>query len=448
MNRKDATVLEPPRKFSGMVRHWGPGLVLTASVVGSGEVIGVPALGAQAGFAVLWLVLVSCVVKLPLQITIGRQAIQTGRTTLQLIDDVPGPRWGASWFIWCFFATLVLANLQQGAMIAGCGQVLTLLVPGIDPRVWAGALVALTIALLVLGSYGLLERLSTILVVSFTLATVVCVGFLQTTDYHMAPLEVLGGLRPRLSREYVGLALGVFAVTGIGTTEIVQYPYWCLDKGYGRHAGVFDGSEAWYRRARGWIRVMHADAALSMVVYTLITVAFYSLGASVLHRLGERPEGMSMIATLSRMYTETLGVWAFAVFVMGAFFALYSTLLVSVAGNTVMYLDALSLMGLRRLQQPAVRERWRRAFVILLPLVQLGLFFAIQMPVAMVKVGALGQTIMLPILAGAIVYIRHKKLDPRLAPSRLTDVLLWGACVLIACVAGYGIYVSATGATS
>ena len=34
---------------------------------------------------------------------------------------------------------------------------------------------------------------------------------------------------------------------------------------------------------RGWIRVMHVDIACSLAVYTLATVAFYLLGAGVLH---------------------------------------------------------------------------------------------------------------------------------------------------------------------
>lgn len=423
-----------------MARYWGPGLVLTASVVGTGEVIGVPALGAQAGYGLLWLVLASCLVKLPLQLLIGRHALRTGQTTLQMMSDLPGPRWRASWFVWGTLAMIAVTNFQMGAMIGGCAQVLVLVFPGSPPDAWAAALVVLTILLLTLGGYGLLERLATLLVVALSIATLVCVGFLQGTPHAVAPGELLAGLWPRLSRDEVALALGVFAITGIGTTEIIQYPYWCLDKGYARAAGPHTDTPDWAARARGWVRVMHADAMLSMVVYTLITLAFYLLGASVLHRLGELPRGLSMVATLSRMFTETLGPWAFGLFLAGVFCALYSTLIVSVAANTALALDGLRLLGVHRLHDPATHERWRRGFVAALPLAQLGLYFVLRDPVAMVTLGGLAQSVMLPATALAIVYLRHRRLDRQLLPSRALDVTLWIACALVTAVSSYGVW--------
>ena len=59
---------------------------------------------------------------------------------------------------------------------------------------------------------------------------------------------------------------------------------------------------------------MHLDIACSLVIYTCATLAFYLLGAGVLHRLGLEPQGSDMIVTLSRLYTETLGGWALWLF--------------------------------------------------------------------------------------------------------------------------------------
>ena len=57
-------------------------------------------------------------------------------------------------------------------------------------------------------------------------------------------------------------------------------------------------------RARGWTRVMQLDAWFSMVVFTVATVAFYLLGAAVLHPQGLDPKGSEMIPTLSQMYLQ------------------------------------------------------------------------------------------------------------------------------------------------
>lgn len=43
----------------------------------------------------------------------------------------------------------------------------------------------------------------------------------------------------------------------------------------------------------------------------------------------------------------------------------------------------------------------------------------------MVKVGGVVLGLMLPVLAFSVVYLRHRKLPPELAPGGATTVLLW-----------------------
>ena len=62
---------------------------------------------------------------------------------------------------------------------------------------------------------------------------------------------------------------------------------------------TFDNTDEWRLRAKGWIKVMNLDAVLSMVVYTLVTAAFYLLGAAVLFKRGEVPEGLKNKRVLS-----------------------------------------------------------------------------------------------------------------------------------------------------
>ena len=57
------TFREPPQGIRMTLRHLGPGLILVGSIVGSGELIMTTKLGAQGGFALLWFVLLSCVIK-------------------------------------------------------------------------------------------------------------------------------------------------------------------------------------------------------------------------------------------------------------------------------------------------------------------------------------------------------------------------------------------------
>ena len=103
------------------------------------------------------------------------------------------------------------------------------------------------------------------------------------------------------------MAFAAFGIIGVGASELIYYPYWCLEKGYARYIGPRDDSPAWRVRAAGWLRVLHADAALSLLIYTGATVAFYILGAAVLHARGAQVTDRELIETLSQMYRQTLG---------------------------------------------------------------------------------------------------------------------------------------------
>ena len=86
-------------------------------------------------------------------------------------------------------------------------------------------------------------------------------------------------------------AIAVFGITGVGATELVMYPDLVHRKGLRalhRPARWLRGVAAAGARL---IRVMHLDIACSLVIYTLATLAFYLLGAGVLHRAGLVPKG-------------------------------------------------------------------------------------------------------------------------------------------------------------
>ena len=55
--------LEPPKGLKGILRYLGPGLIIAASIVGSGELIATTKTGAEAGIDLLWLIILGCVIK-------------------------------------------------------------------------------------------------------------------------------------------------------------------------------------------------------------------------------------------------------------------------------------------------------------------------------------------------------------------------------------------------
>lgn len=406
-------------------------MILTGSIVGSGELIATPTLGAKVGFAALWLIVLSCLVKVVVQEELGRYTTLTGETTFQALDRIPGPRWRVSWVVWCWLLMFVGVTFQQGGIVGGVGQVFHLLFPAIGAKVWTVLVAVATVFILLGGKYRLIEAGCTIMVVSFTVITVGCAVLLAWTPYAIRGAHLMEGFSFRIPEGGVAVAFAVFGITGVGATELVYYPYWCLEKGYARFVGPREASSAWLHRAHGWIRIMQIDALVAMAVYTIATVAFYLLGAGVLHGQQQMPQGYEMVRTLSSIYTTTLGPWAFGLFLLGAFFVLYSTVFAAAASNSRVLVDFMELVRAIQVRDDRTRSFWRRVVVIVLLLIYTLWYLLLGEPVRMVIIGGIAQACMLPIIAFSTLYLRYKYIEPALRPRTIVDFLLWVCSLLM-----------------
>jgi Mn2+/Fe2+ NRAMP family transporter len=450
-----------PQRLWPALRKIGPGIILAASIVGSGELILTTSLGAKYGFVFLWLILFSCVIKVFVQLELGRYAISSGKPTLAALNDLPGLRLGAHWIVWWWFIMLLATVFQLGAMVGGVGQALNLAFPRVSEWIaerfatawpaasntiyerpeypWAVLTAAAAIALLLSGGYRRVERVSAFLVAGVTLLTVICVLLLPSLGYPIGADDLRQGFSldfAFLDYAAIAAAFSAFGITGVGASELFAYPYWCVEKGYCRFAGPNANDRAWTERARGWMRVMYLDAWVSMAVFTLATVAFYILGATVLHRKGLNPEGAQMIETLSEMYLP-LGTWVKILFLIGAGAVLFKTLYVSSASNSRLSADFLGLTRVVRYTQPGERSRWINRFCVFFPALALVLYFWLGQPRLMVTIGGLAQAATLPLLSGVALFFRYRRTDRRLAPSLAWDVCLWVAFLSITTVALY-----------
>jgi manganese transport protein len=427
----------PPASFSAALRRIGPGIVLAASIVGSGEVIATTTLGAQVGFAVLWIVLVSCAIKPVVQGELGRYTIATGQTGLEGFNRMPGPRAGVSWLVWAWAIVVLLTLLQVGGMYGGVGQVLNLLWPALSVNAWVGVCLAITLAVLLGGGYERIERFAIVKVALFTLLTMCAAAVLMLRPGAVSAGELASGLSLQLPPAGLVTAIAVFGITGVGATELVMYPYWCVEKGYARFVGPRDASPAWAARARGWIRVMHLDIVCSLVIYTMATVAFYLLGAAVLHREGIVPAARDTVSVLSHIYTQTLGDWVLWLFYLGVVVTLYGTVFASTAAHSRMFADAVRVFGGFARDDAGRRRVWRNRFVVLLASIPAILYWSFESPVQMVVAGGVSQALMLPLIGLAVIYLRNKEIPADIQPSPITTVMLWVSAAVMFAFAAY-----------
>jgi Mn2+/Fe2+ NRAMP family transporter len=430
-------IADPPRSLGAVFGRIGPGLVLAASIVGSGELIATTTLGAQVGYAALWVILVSCIVKPVIQAEMGRYTIATGETALEAMDHVPGPRFRVGWVVWAWAITVALTLAQVGGMFGGVSQVMHLLVPAVPVRAWVVVFLAITLALLLGGGYERIERFAMVKVGLFTLITVMAAVVLLRMPQYFDWRDLAQGLTFELPAAGLSTAVAVFGITGVGAVELFMYPYWCVEKGYARFTGAPDGSASWEARARGWIRVMHLDIACSLVVYTMATVAFYLLGAGILHQRGTVPASKDMIPVLSQIYTGTLGPWALLPFYAGAVVTLYGTIFAAIAAHSRIYADMCRIMGRFARDDYAARSRYRRGFIVALSTTAALAFLVVDSPVQMVVFGGVAQSLMLPIVGAGTIYLRHRRLPAVIAPNAFVTVSLWACTLVMLAVAVY-----------
>jgi Mn2+/Fe2+ NRAMP family transporter len=470
-------------------------MIIAGSIVGSGELIATTKVGAEAGFCLLWLIIVGCAIKVFAQVEMGRHTVASGQTPLDALNEVPGPRLRVNWIVWVWAIVMLVGLAQQGGIAGSVGQALMIRLPltdsgrqynrlqdewiksdvqlalmrkgsgavdasqaavsdlmmkreslrekiaecrsASDAYWWTTLLAVITSLMLFVGRYELIQFVSTALVGVFTAVTILTVIVLQTQpDWRMTSRELIEGLSFRLptsddftSTNALFTGMAAFGIIGVAAMELIQYPYWCLEKGYARHAGPRDETQEWARRAQGWMRVMRVDAWLSMVVYTLATVGFYLLGAAVLGRTGLNPKDNDLVRTLAEMYVPVFGSWAPDVFLVGAFAVLYSTFFVAAAGNARTIADALGLFGVADRSDES-RARRTRILSALWPLAAVGIYWligwyrAVQSPDTLVLAAGIGNSILLPMVGVGALWFRMRRCAEPLRPGRLWDVML------------------------
>ena len=481
----------------------GPGLILAGSIVGSGELIATTRTGAEAHFDFLWLIIIGCFIKVFAQIEFGKHVITYGKSSLESLNELPGPCYysekngrhiKANWILTFWFIMFISILGQQGGIVGGVGQALAITFPlteegeiknealskkvaltiklneaksagnidvaaelnqqllavgdttqANDDLLWSIIIAVFTIILLVNGKFSLIENFCIILVSSFTLITILNLFALQSHEAWAIKMDdILHGLSFSFPDSEDGnstllTAIATFGIIGVGASEILVYPYWCTEKGYGAYTGKRDQSQEWLSRANGWLRVMKWDAWGSMLVYTFCTIAFYLLGASVLGRTGLVPAGSEMIQTLSSMYNPVFGKWAEMIFLIGAVAVLFSTFFVALAGQSRMVVDALMTSGALQ-DNRDLRTKLIKALGFMLPILCVICYALFPKPVFLILISGSMQALMLPIVGFAVLYFRYKLSDSRLGYSKVWDFFLWASFVSFIVVGTYQLY--------
>ncbi|MGV0791636.1 Nramp family divalent metal transporter [Mycolicibacterium sp. XJ1819] len=373
--------------------------------------------------------------------------MSTGQSAIEGYNRVP-PRFAKRGWV-SYLAVLMFLQFltSQAGVLSAAALALSLLVPigGDSPTTasiafWVLLMVLVAIAIHIANRYGIVEKVSTVLVVIVTAAVVVLVFGIQITPFAWSISDLAHGMQFQLAAGTMGVALAMFGLTGVGAGEITSYSFWCVEKGYAAWTGPNDGSEAWVARARGWIAVMKKDVWVAWVIYTTSTASFYVLGAAVLHPQGLVPAGSEVITTISRIFTDVMGDWVGVVFLGFAALALYKTILANVPSLSRQVANALAVFNVFDWTDSKARDRWLRILMVVQPILWGGLGVVAASPLALVVLGGILNALYLVAVSIACVYLSFKETDPRIRDGRMFTAYLLISAVAIFAVGAISFY--------
>jgi Mn2+/Fe2+ NRAMP family transporter len=441
--------MESPKGPLNVIRHIGPGIILSGSVIGSGELLVTTRMGAQFGYIFLWGVILCCVIKYFVQVEIGRYCISNNLTSIQAFNRFPIAKIRKTSVLNIFFfAIMAMITPGLAGVFGSCAGLLYSLFPTIPARLWGLILFASVTAFLWRGTYKDLEKIIMVLVGSFSLSILICFFLMQGTTYHITGSALLSGMTFKVPKGGMLVAMALMGSVGVTAAELFFYPYLLKEKGYGERVGTrpAGGTEAWTARQKGWMNVLKTDTLICTVIAVVITVILYLVAASVFHYgLGRVPTGIGVVAGLAGMFTESFGKWSYGLFMFGVFCALYSTLCVSAAAFGRLWTDLFDSLQIIRVDSLEEKRKWHRFFQTFWPALWLVFFLGIPKPMTILIWGLRFNGLWLPFLSLAVAFLA-KKTASEVKLSTGSSIALW---LTIACILTYtlGYFMLSTGAS-
>lgn len=284
-----------------------PGLLVAATGVGAGDLATASIVGSLLGLSVLWAVIVGGVMKYFLTEGIGRWQLATDYSLLEGVNIYFGRLWGV-----CFFPYLMLWSFFVGAaLMSACGVTLNSLVPvfsdaNLGKYVFAGLCSLTGLVMIKLGGFKAFEKIMSL-----------CIGLMFVTVVATAtvlapPLtEVLNGLFiPSFTPQHLEHFSWIFALIGGvgGTVTILCYGYWIREKG---------------RTGKDAIAVCRLDLVVGYSATVIFGLAMVVIGS----RVELSGSGANLLVQLAAQLEGVVGSWGKWVFLVGAFGAVFSSLL-------------------------------------------------------------------------------------------------------------------------
>lgn len=404
MPSSPSTTTEPGRQGWTLV---GPGLIVAATGVGAADLVATVIAGQKYGYALLWAVVVGCLMKVVLVEGAGRYTLATGRTIYE------GWATLGKWTTWYFAPYIVIWGFVYGAAaMAGTGLPLHSLFPGLSVTVWGIISGLIGLALVWFGHYSLFEKVCAALV-GVMFVTMVIAAALTLPNIP----ELLSGLAPSIPEGGLVNVLSVAGGVG-GTITLAAYGYWIREKGW---------------TTPGHMRVMRLDNGVAYAVTGIFVIATLIVGAELLYSAGIAVQtGDQGLLDLSDVLQERYGDWAGTIFLVGFWSAAMSSLVGVWNGVSMMFADFVGHARKLPADHPSTRlgGTWYKAYILWLTFPPMIMLFFGQPVWLILAYGVLGAFFM-PFLAVTLLWILNTSRTPEQWRNGPVVNVLMGICAAL-----------------
>lgn len=406
-----------PGSLAGSFKYIGPGLVVAATGVGSGDMVSSLSAGTNFGTVLVWAIVIGALLKYVLTEALGRWFMATGETILEGWRSLG--RWAMAYFI----IYLMIATFIYGA--AATSTTALALTAGFPngPPLWAWAIIHGVAGFLIvgIGRYKLFERIMAVFV---AVMFVTVVGLAILLGPNIGELA-LGTIIPRLPDE-PGALLGALAIIGGvgGTFTLASYPYWARERGWGHS---------------DWIPTMRLDLAVGYLMTGVFMVSMLVVGSKLLFAQGEGISGEAGLVALSDPIASQFGTVASILFLVGFWAAAASSIIGAWNGAAYLFADFVwTARGAKDEEaETLLSERgWPfRLFLVWITFPPMILLTLDQPILLVITYAALGAVFM-PFLAITFLWLLNSRRVAREYRNGWLANTFLGACLLLFAVLG------------
>ena len=312
------------RRMRALISILGPGLILAAAAIGVSHLVQSTRAGAGWGLAMLVFIVFANIMKYPAFRFGPHYAAATGRSLLQGYREQG--RWALVMYLLLTLGTMF--TVQAAVTMVTAGLLKAWLGLTAEVATLSMGLLVICAAILFVGRYHWLDRLTKVLVIVFTFATVIAtIAAIPRVDLANETLILPAQAFDNATLMFLAALIG-WMPSAIDAS--VWNSLWTLAKARD------DGEPAGLRNTM-------IDFHAGYVGIVVMAVCFLLLGTGLMHNQGvEFAKGAGKFAAqVLQMYAETLGAWSAPVIGTCAFAVMFSTTLAVMDG----FPRALAVLG-------------------------------------------------------------------------------------------------------